>query len=346
MPSAADISAKLPPFGHALSGSGGAVLALLITYPLDVIKTRMQVQTKDSAFTTQYSSVLDAFLRIIHEEGVEGMYAGLASGLIGVASTNFAYFYWYSFIRQSYQKMLHKKAIQSGFAGKELQNALQIGTAMELGLGAMAGALAQLMTIPVSVITTRQQTQVVKEEKDAPISGKKQVTFQSQKKRRYTMVEMAKIIIDEESVFGLWKGLRPALVLTINPAITYGLFERLKGIWQRSKGSNGKLSSLETFLLGVVCKTLATVVTYPYIMAKVRLQWKAADYETNEKVRYKDALDVLVRVYKSEGLAGWFNGVNAQISKAVLSQALLFVIKDKLNLYTYVLFELLGAVSA
>jgi solute carrier family 25 (peroxisomal adenine nucleotide transporter), member 17 len=267
----------------------------------------------------------------------------LASGLIGVASTNFAYFYWYSFIRQNYVKLLSKRAVQNGLTGKELAQALQITTVMELTLGALAGALAQLMTIPVSVVTTRQQTQVVKSSNTAAPSSVDEIKpTKKPKEKRYSMLDMAKIIIHEEGVFGLWKGLRPALVLTVNPAITYGLFERLK-TWLTSTRTNKSLSSVETFALGVFCKTLATVVTYPYIMAKVRLQWKAADYDTNERVRYKDALDVLIRVYQSEGIAGWFNGVNAQVSKAVLSQSLLFVIKDHLTFYTYLLFNAMSS---
>jgi hypothetical protein len=96
---AAAAAKRLSPFGHALSGSGGAVLALAITYPLDVIKTRLQVQTNDSAFTTHYNSMMDALMQIVRNEGIEGLYAGLPSGIIGTASTNFAYFYWYTLIR-------------------------------------------------------------------------------------------------------------------------------------------------------------------------------------------------------------------------------------------------------
>lgn len=63
----------------------------------------------------------------------------------------------------------------------------------------------------------------------------------------------------------LWTGLKPGLVLTVNPAITYGVFERAKS-WILSEGrEGGKLTVGEAFWLGVFSKTLATVVTYPYI---------------------------------------------------------------------------------
>ena len=64
--------------------------------------------------------------------------------LLGVASTNFAYFYWYTIVRTLYNKSAKSTAAPS--------------TAVELALGAVAGAVAQLFTIPVAVVTTRQQT--------------------------------------------------------------------------------------------------------------------------------------------------------------------------------------------
>jgi hypothetical protein len=60
-------------------------------------------------------------------EGVQGLYAGLGSGLVGTVVSSFSYFYIYSTIRGNYQKK-----IGAGVA---------ISTAMELTLGALAGTL-------------------------------------------------------------------------------------------------------------------------------------------------------------------------------------------------------------
>lgn len=284
----------------------------------------------------------DAIVQIVRTEGYKGLYSGLPSALLGVASTNFAYFYWYSFVRTSYQRYLKRTAQRQGLGASNstaLVAALEIGTAMELLLGAVAGAMAQLCTIPVSVVTTRQQTQLVGSDGDSamddesdsrkpssladrseelkPKSKQQQQQQQKQqsavsssasvpsKPRRLSIQEVLFQILREDGWQGLWCGLKPALVLTINPAITYGVFERMKTAMLRSKPTGSKsLSSMEIFILGLICKTLATVITYPYIMAKVRLQWKAVDYEINEKVRYKSAMDVLRRVWQSEGLPG------------------------------------------
>jgi hypothetical protein len=167
------------------------------------VKTRIQVQvkpresdlTQSAADEEIYASTWDAVNKIVAEDGVRGLYAGINGSLIGVASTNFAYFYWYSMIRGMYLRSRRAGATPS--------------TAVELSLGAVAGAVAQLCTIPVAVVTTRQQTQ--------------------QKNERKGMIETAKEVIDsEDGVFGLWRGLKASLVLVVNPAITYGAYERLK----------------------------------------------------------------------------------------------------------------------
>lgn len=142
-----------------------------------------------------YSSTFDAVKKIVEDEGISGLYSGINGSLIGVASTNFAYFYWYSIVRDLYLKS--QKIPQSP------------STAVELALGAGAGAIAQVFTIPVAVITTRQQTQ--------PKNDKK------------GLLDTAREVINSEDGWsGLWRGLKASLVLVVNPAITYGAYQRLR----------------------------------------------------------------------------------------------------------------------
>ena len=167
------------------------------------VKTRLQVQTRSKvtqgqSLTTNeahYASAVDAITKIFHDEGLLGLYSGLNGSLIGVASTNFAYFYWYSIVRTLY------------LSSRPSQKSL--GTAAELALGAVAGAIAQIFTIPVSVVTTRQQTQPKGDKKGLLDTGKE-------------------VIESEDGWSGLWRGLKASLVLVVNPSITYGAYERLR----------------------------------------------------------------------------------------------------------------------
>src|SRR5277367_3958591 len=138
----------------------------------------MQVQSNrktadGSTDLTYYSSPLDAVKKILKQDGIRGLYTGIFGGLLGVASTNFAYFYWYTFVRDAYKR-------RNNIDGP-------LSTVMELALGALAGALAQIFTIPVSVCTTRQQTQLGDDKKG--------------------LFATAKEVISEDGITGLWRGL-------------------------------------------------------------------------------------------------------------------------------------------
>ena len=206
---AASPNNEIPPWGLAIAGSTGAVLANALVYPLDIVKTKLQVQTKlesdvhvDEKF---YNGTSDAIRTIVGDEGLAGLYSGLVGSLIGVASTNFAYFYWYSVVRTVYTARLPKRA------GAPT-------TAVELSLGAAAGALAQLFTIPIAVVTTRQQTQLKGQKKGIAATGRE-------------------VIESEDGVRGLWRGLKASLVLVVNPAITYGAYQRFKDVLYPGKSN-------------------------------------------------------------------------------------------------------------
>jgi adenine nucleotide transporter 17 len=125
-----------------------------------------------------------------------------------------------------------------------------LSTAAELLLGAVAGALAQIFTIPVSVIATRQQ--VGRPERSEKLDEEVDDSF----------LGVAREIVEEEGVTGLWLGIKPGLVLTVNPAITYGVFERVKSLILLARGdSSTKMGPWLSFLIGALSKTLATIVS-------------------------------------------------------------------------------------
>lgn len=178
-----------------------------------------------------------------------------------------------------------------------------LSTAAELILGAIAGALAQIFTIPVAVIATRQQIgrSLERQRRSRAASltaqgGPSYAAVADPKQDVHDYVEkavekvevegnaaakedyddsffgVAKEIIEEEGVTGLWLGIKPGLVLTVNPAITYGVYERVKSLLllaqESAKGpvkGGLKLSPWTSFLIGALSKTLATVVRFPAV---------------------------------------------------------------------------------
>ncbi|KAK4174772.1 putative peroxisomal adenine nucleotide transporter ANT1 [Triangularia setosa] len=294
--------APIGPWGLATAGAAGAVFANTLVYPLDLVKTKLQVQVKQAdsekgegaSDEPHYKSSWDAISRIASAEGIQGLYAGMAGSLLGVASTNFAYFYWHSTVRTLYLK--HSK--HTG----------PTSTITELSIGAVAGALAQLFTIPVAVITTRQQTQ--------------------NKEDRKGFFDTAREVVEgEDGVCGLWRGLKASLVLVVNPSITYGAYERLKETLFAGKKN---LSPLEAFALGAMSKALATIVTQPLIVAKVGLQSKPPAIRQGKP--FKSFVEVMQFIIQNEGALGLFKGIGPQILKGLLVQGILMMTKERVEI--------------
>lgn len=298
------VTTQLSPWGKAAAGAAAAMVANLLVYPLDLAKTRLQVQSK-SDHVDQYKSTWDVISRVYKQNGLKGLYAGLGGTLLGVASTNFAYFYWYSLVRGAYVKKIASE---------------QLTTATELALGAIAGALAQIFTIPVAVVTTRQQTTDDEE----------------------GLIGTAKQVVAEDGLAGLWRGLKASLILVVNPSITYGSSSRLRSLLFGDKPS---LSVQENFLLGALSKSMATITTQPMIVAKVMQQSSEKVKEGQElkpthhhhKVVINSFSEALVYLYKTEGIKGLFKGLGPQLVKGILVQGILLATKEKVELFMLLL---------
>lgn len=253
-----------------------------------------------------YDGAIDAIKKVVAQEGISGLYAGIGGSLLGVASTNFAYFYWYTVVRTLYMSRRNLTASP--------------GTAVELSLGAVAGALAQLFTIPVAVVTTRQQTM-------------------SKHERKGMIATAMDVINSEDGWTGLWRGLRASLVLVINPSITYGAYQRLREVMYPGKKTLKPLEAFREYsksvikqmliylVLGSLSKMLATVATQPLIVAKVGLQSKPPPARNGKP--FKSFTEVMYYIVEHEGPMALFKGIAPQIVKGLLVQGFLMMTKER-----------------
>lgn len=273
---------------HALAGAGGGAISLGLTYPLYTIVTKLQVRSN-------YGGPIDTFLHVLREEGWTSLYAGLTPALIGNAYAQGVYYYWYAFFR----------SLAEGKGATKRP----VGTLLSLIIGALAGAITVVFTNPFWVVTTRLQTGRETTKKDDASSQAKSKSIS----------QTIKEIYYDGGLQGFWSGLVPSLILVINPALQYMVFEKTKALWEKRSRA---LSSFDFFLLGAIAKTVATVFTYPYITVKTRLQAKG---------KYAGMLDVLTKIYTQEGLAAFFKGMESKIVQSVLTAAFLFMFQNKLT---------------
>ncbi|GMF18820.1 unnamed protein product [Phytophthora fragariaefolia] len=322
----------------------GALFAAVLLYPLDVVKTRRQVDVDNSkeedkeldeqakakaleARKKKAHNLLVAVWLIYRQEGVEGLFAGLSSKVVHTVSSNFAYFYWYSFLKTAVEK----------------HSSTPITTGMSLLMASTAGALNMSMTLPLEMINTRAQIQPSDDEaSDADDKP------QEKDAGRRTMWGLAKEIYAEDGLLSFWKGFIPSLVLVSNPSINYTIFDKLKLQLQHSKmaASNAKrlssLTALEAFILAAIAKAVATIITYPVIRAKVLMQAQKKQIAGEKKNSHghhhaemgNSMVQVLKRIGELEGPSGFFKGCSAQLFNTVLKSALLVMTKEQITKYT------------
>ncbi|XWS64553.1 hypothetical protein CRYUN_Cryun05aG0014000 [Craigia yunnanensis] len=198
-----------------------------------------------------------------------------------------------------------------------------IGTKANLILAAAAGACTAISTQPLDTASSKMQTSAF---------GKSKGLWKT---------------LTEGTLSDAFDGLGISLLLTSNPAIQYTVFDQLKQrlLKQKLKADHGSssvvLSAFTAFLLGAISKSIATILTYPAIRCKVMIQ--AADPDDDDRTKRarpkscKTVSGVVCAIWRREGILGFFKGLEAQITKTVLSSALLLMIKEKITATTWVL---------
>ncbi|KAI9490787.1 mitochondrial carrier domain-containing protein [Zychaea mexicana] len=277
---------------HALSGAGGGIVSMALTYPLVSISSRLQVQKNDDS-KDAYKNTADAFVKILAKEGPRGLYSGLSSGVFGIAVTNGVYYYCYEAVKAIFEKAKGQ--------GKPMS------TGESMLSGAIAGSAVVLATHPIWTVNTR-------------LTVRKGVDGDS-KAKKPNAIAVAMSILKNEGLAGLYSGVMAALVLVINPIIQYTVFEQVKNKVSKMK----QLSNLDFFLLGAFSKLCATGITYPYIVVKSRMQ-----VSQNNDERYTSIWDGFSKIIASEGVGGLYKGISSKIVQSVLTAAFLFMAKEML----------------
>ena len=131
----------------------------------------------------------------------------------------------------------------------------------------------------------------------------------------------------------MWSGLTPSLLLTSNPAINYTVFDTLKDMLLRHKKAKNQHQSLnmpEAFMLGVIAKFAAIIVTYPLIRTKI-IMMVAKRNQKNEVVvddRDNSVTGILKRMYSEGGVAELYKGCGLTLLLTLFRSALFMMAKD------------------
>ncbi|KAL4245760.1 mitochondrial carrier family protein [Abortiporus biennis] len=290
---------------HSLAGSLAGIIAITATYPLIFISTRAAVEVK-----SEDKSTFQAVVDILKREGIHGLYSGLSSSMLGVAVSNGIYYYFYE---RSKGVILKSRA-----GGKGLS------TLESMLIGAIAGSATTIISNPIWVIQTAQAVRTM---------NSSDTTEPKQSIKKLNMIETLNHILRKDGIGAFWRGIGPALVLVINPIVQYTIFEQLKNFLvkrrlEKLRAANpgvavaaAILSDWDYFFLGAFSKLIATSATYPYIVAKSRLQ---AGH------KHGSSLECLFNIVENEGIGGLYKGIGSKLTQSVLTAAILFACQKKI----------------
>ncbi|KAJ0745314.1 putative mitochondrial carrier protein [Helianthus annuus] len=175
-----------------IAGAAAGISSTICTYPLELLKTRLTVQRG------VYKNLVDAFLKIVKEEGPAELYRGLTPSLIGVVPYAATNYFAYDTLRKAYKKFLKKD---------------DIGNIATLLIGSAAGAISSSATFPLEVARKHMQA--------GAVNG-----------RVYdNMLHALLTILEKEGVVGLYRGLGPSCVKIVPAAgISFMCYEACKKI--------------------------------------------------------------------------------------------------------------------
>lgn len=160
-----------------------------------------------------------------------------------------------------------------------------------------------------------------------------------------SLFDELRFIVQREGLRHLWSGTLTSLLLVSNPVIQFFAYEELKGmiLLQRSGAARQALRGTEAFAIGALSKAVATIVTYPLQLAQVVLRLQhhekqdgavgvgAAENPASAGGRpYRGTLDCLVRLYRRDGLEGLFTGLRAKLLQTVLTAAFTFLTYEQI----------------
>lgn len=293
-------------FVHALAGSVASGTAMTVFYPLDTVRSRLQLEDKRRAKNT-----LATMIDIVNDEGLMSLYRGLEPVLYSLFTSGFVYFYSFHGLRR--------------VAGEK--TALK-----DLAIGAVAGVINVLTTTPLWVANTRIKMQGVKSllaKQAASNGGGERIpndsTGQDSMSVQYDCLTDGLVkILQQEGPAALWSGTIPSLVLVSNPAIQFMIFEMLKRNLKQMLDKK-ELSPFHVFALGAISKSVSTVISYPLQVVQSKKRYGSAD------VKNKSMSVILGELLKTGTL---YKGMEAKLLQTVMTTALMYVFYERI--YSFV----------
>ncbi|XP_058766839.1 folate transporter 1, chloroplastic-like isoform X2 [Vicia villosa] len=287
---------------NAIAGAAAGFATVAVMHPLDVVRTRFQVNDGRVSHLPSYKNTAHAIFTITRSEGLRGLYAGFLPGVLGSTISWGLYFFFYDKAKQRYARSREEK----------------LSPGLHLASAAEAGALVCFCTNPVWLVKTRLQLQTPLHQ-TRPYSG---------------LYDAFRTIMREEGFSALYRGIVPGLFLVSHGAIQFTAYEELRKTIvdfksKRSEIQNQNpdqlLNSVDYAVLGATSKVAAILLTYPFQVIRSRLQQRPGG---DGIPRYMDSWHVVKETARFESVRGFYKGITPNLLKNVPASSITFIVYE------------------
>ncbi|KAL6047188.1 carrier protein ymc1 [Balamuthia mandrillaris] len=302
----------LAPYKHFVGGSAGGMVGLVVGYPFETIRVRLQTQNGKSS----YANATDCALKTLRSEGPLGFYKGMLSPLLGITLVKTVSFGAFGSL---------KRLLFTG-GNEELDKRLAVWKIAIAAAG--AGIINTAVVTPIDRIKIILQLQTVNQ----PNDGAKLKEYMSRMKSLESLSHWENIYFEGPrdvakhlGLKGLYKGLSATM---LRDAIGYGTYfttyEALKRLLHKRSNNRDKQISFPELLLaggltGVVCWT----AQYPLDVVKSRMQASLHPPAEAKSVQAavanaapRNMQEVALDIWRSEGAAAFFKGWRPAVVRA------------------------------
>ncbi|CAH0556453.1 unnamed protein product [Brassicogethes aeneus] len=246
------------------------------TFPIDVTKTRLQVQgqilDKQHA-KLKYNGMIDCFLKIAKQEGFASLYSGIWPAVLRQATYGTIKFGTYYSLKSIILE--HKN-------GKE-------SVTVNIVCAVIAGAVSSAIANPTDVLKVRMQVQGA----SANIG----------------LVDCFKDVYTHEGISGLWRGVNPtAQRAAVIAAVELPVYDFCKGRLLSILGDNPS----NHFLSSLCASFGSAVASTPIDVVRTRLmnqrKLKKCGGLNNQTHIYTGTADCFIQTFRNEGFWAFYRG--------------------------------------
>jgi len=220
-----------------INGGIAGIVGVICVFPLDLVKTRMQNQSKAVGQPALYKNILDCAKKTFRGEGFRGMYSGSAVNILLITPEKAIKLVANDFFR-------HQLKTENGLLPMHRQ----------ILAGAAAGTCQIVVTTPMELL--KIQRQMSKPKDGSPAPNARQLALQ---------------LYREKGILGLYKGVGATFTRDVVFSMMYFPLFAYFNDKGKAPGSN-QVPFYHSFASGISAGAIAAFLATPLDVVKTRLQ--------------------------------------------------------------------------